>query len=122
MSSSGTRCAISVGEVLALEVLLDQVGPDRIEAEVEGADDRGMVEVAGDLGFAQELLAQLGVLGRADLDRDQPLEERITTAVEGRESAVRDALEDVVLADPLEIGDDQPAPPPTQPEDITIFR
>ena len=68
-----------------------------------------MVEVAGDLGFTQELLAQLGVVGGADLDRDQPLEERVATAIERRESAVGDALEDVVLPDPLKIGDDQPA-------------
>ena len=63
-----------------------------------------MVEVAGDLGFAQELLAKLGVVRRADLDRDQSLEERITTAIQGRESAVGDPLENVVLPDPLKIG------------------
>ena len=54
-----------VGEVFALQVLLHQVRTDRIEPEVEGADDRGMIEVAGDLGFTQELLAQLRVVGRA---------------------------------------------------------
>ena len=60
------------GEILALQVLLHQIRPDRVEPEVEGADDRWMVEVAGDLGFAQELRAQLRIFGRADLDRDEP--------------------------------------------------
>ena len=97
-----------VGEVFALQVLLDQVRPDRVEPEVEGADDRGMIEVAGDLRFTEELLAELGVVRQAHLDRDEPLEERVATAVQGRESAVGDPLENVVLPDPLEIGDDQP--------------
>ena len=52
-----------VVEILAREELLDEVGSLAVEAELEDGDDVAMLEVAGDLGFAQEAVARLAVLG-----------------------------------------------------------
>ena len=95
-------------EVLARQVLLDEVRDVRLEAELEDGDDVAVLQVAGDLGLAPEPLARLGVLHRAGLDRDVALDEGVEPLVDDAEATDPDLLDDLVLAELLHGGPRRP--------------
>ena len=97
-------------EILAGEELLNEVRNVRVAlaerllvAEVVEDRDVRMLDVSGDLRFAQEALLRFVVLGRAGLDRDEPLHERVATFVDDAEAALSDPADDLVSAGLLEI-------------------
>ncbi len=88
-------------EILAGEVLLDEVGDAVLESEVVDRDDVAVVEIAGDLGLAHEALAGLGVLRGAGLDRHVALDEWIVRLVDDAEAANAYLFKDLVLVQSL---------------------
>jgi hypothetical protein len=89
-------------EVLAGQKLLDDVRDPVLDAEVVDRGDVPVVQVSGELGFAEETVLDLLVVDLAGLDRNGPLDERIPSPVDRAESADADLLRNFVFADFLE--------------------
>lgn len=102
----GERCSLldQPFRAPARQILLHQIGDLALETEGEDPHDMPVLELAGDLGLAEEPLAQTLVGQCADLDRDFALEEGVTPAVDNAEATITDLLGDLVLADLLEVG------------------
>ena len=86
-------------EVLAREVLLDQVGDAVLDAEVVDGDDVAMLQVAGDLRLVEEAVADLLLFRAAGLDGDETADVRVEALEDGAEATFADLLDDLVLAD-----------------------
>ena len=97
--SRGIAAANLVIQVLAVQVLLHQVGRIFLVAEVEDGDDVRVLEAGGDFRFAKEAHAQLVVGEGAGLDRHLAVEVGIETFVDLAEAAGADFLDDPVLAE-----------------------
>ena len=82
-----------MSQVLAREVLLNQIGHGLVQAEVVDRGDVAMHQAAGDLGFAFEALSRFLVAGVADLDRHRALDVRIVALIDDREAARADLVE-----------------------------
>ena len=88
-------------EVLAGQVLLDQVGHLVFETEVEDRHDVAVLSPAGDLGFLEEAAAELGILRGAGLDRHVALDQRVEALVHLAETTRADLFGDLILAHPV---------------------
>ena len=82
-------------EVLAADVLEDDVRPPTVLAAVDDRDDVRVRELGDGARLAAEALERLGVLRELlveDLQRDRPLEQPVVRAVDGRHAAGADQL------------------------------
>ena len=59
-----------------------------------------MLEAGGQPGFAQEALAEVGAVDAQHLQRDMPIGGRIEAEIEHAHAALREALADLIAADP----------------------
>ncbi len=83
------------------------VGAALVLAEVVDADDRGVVELGGGLGLAEEAPARhvvLEVPREEDLERERPVELGVARAVDDAHAAARDLLEEHVAPERSERG------------------
>ncbi len=85
------------------QVLLDEVGHAVLNPVVEDGDDVPVLEVAGDLGLAEEALADLLVFRGAGLDRDPAFDEGVAPFEDDAEATLADLPYDLVLADLLHL-------------------
>src|SRR5712691_8380451 len=86
----GTRALDQLLEVLAVDVLEDDVLPAIVLAAVDHRDDVGMRELRNRAGFAPEsldVLLVLAVLRMENLERDMPLEQLVACSVDTRHPA-----------------------------------
>ena len=70
-----------------------------LDAEVVDGDDVAVLQVAGDLRFVEEAVADLLLLRAAALDGDEATDVRVEAFEDGAEAAFADLLDDLVLSD-----------------------
>ena len=84
---------------LARHVLHGDEGLVVVRSDVEDRDDVGVLQAGCKLGFADEALAEFGVVGAENLEGDQPADGRIERQVQGPHPALTKRFAHLIAAD-----------------------